>query len=369
MAFLITEFFLAWVLLYIFLNLGKSIMKAEITPKQLIITSAAGAVTGVLPMIGLYLSPVVMYAFLWKLARIDPMPDGALIVTIGKGLALIGVIVITGVLFDHAPAEDYLPEGEVAWVEEDGTEYISDGEGKYYCIDENGEKLFKQKINLGTLLAMSNDTDNMDTSGMSYPGLEFLDEEEKKTTIATANDKPVSEPTSSSPEAPAPVNNLTIEGPGWSLPYIGDSVVRATPQPFKLFVPKGWQVNSGENQISFGVNNHVLLTAYCRVAGVSNNEYLRYEVNRIMKKFSGYEIKTQDFLIIDGKKWAKVHFTDSYANQIMLLTHSNFHGSYTMEVSGTYEQLLESRSMVRRILASFVFPPSNYFVLSEQPEE
>jgi hypothetical protein len=79
------EVLIETIILIAFLWIGKSITKAQLYFKSLAITAFAGALASQVPFVGMYLSFVVVLFFLWKMARVDIFPDGALVLIIGKG--------------------------------------------------------------------------------------------------------------------------------------------------------------------------------------------------------------------------------------------------------------------------------------------
>ena len=77
----------------------------------------------------------------------------------------------------------------------------------------------------------------------------------------------------------------------------------------------------------------------------------------------------QELVTIDGKQWAQLQFINEPGDQILLMTHSSKVGSYTIELKGTFRQLSEHLDTLNRIMYSFNFPPTTYFLAQAEASE
>ena len=342
------EILIETVLLIGFLWIGKSIMKAEVSLGQLALSGLAGAFASQVPFVGMYLSFVVVLFFMWKMARIDMIPDGVLIVVIGKGLGLIMMIYVVGLLFQHVDPPELVSGVEQIpiYTDEEGKRYFTEGDKVYY-LDENEEKVF---VDANELFGIS-DVMTVADAESGAPGV--VADEESDVSLE---------------ELEAPVIDVRSDQ-GFSEPLLSDSVVRGSPQPFEVYVPSGWMVSKSHGLLSVRFEDHTYLNYYSQASDTNNKTYLRGEVDRILSGDNGYKAAKQEIIKLDGKQWARIHFINSSGDQVLLMTHANGLNCYSIEVTGSFAQLSEKKTILHRMMYSFNFPPSTYYFAQLEAEE
>ncbi len=344
------EILLETVILIAFLWVGKSIMKAQMYPKHLLIIALAGALASQVPFVGSYLSFGVVLFFMWKMARVDMVPDGVLIVIIGKGVALIAMIYGVAIFMDFDGNDEVPSFAEISVYEnEDGVQYYAEGEKVYYR-DEGGERVYVDATEIYGIGEM----------------MELVNEEASVALVEpTTMDPPVPEEAVVLEEAEEEI--VQVEKNFDTL--ISDSVIRGLELPFEVFVPRGWMVHRSPEKLEIGLDGDVYIQCYSRSEALDNKTYLRNEVNRILDEPSGLEILRQELVTIDGTQWARLQFADELGNQLVLLTHADRRGCYSIELSGSFDQLSENRDSLSRIMNSFNFPPTTYFLAQSEASE
>lgn len=345
-------FLVETLILLAFLWIGKSIMKAQIHFNALITTSIAGALASQVPFVGTYLSYGVVLFFLWKMARVDMIPDGALILIIGKGLAFISMIYLVAILQEYAGSGDFaMLDDAPIFVDEEGIEYFAEEEKVYY-VDENGEKAY---------------VDPMVVFGLADV-MEFADEVHRTDEPQETAEAEVLEVEPEVIVEVAPEEDLN-PGPGFSEPSFSDSVIRGIHIPYQVFVPQGWEVMRDDSSIALRLDGHTYINCYASELLTDNKTYLRSEVDRVLSQYPGYEIARQELVTVDNKQWARIYFADQSGNQVLLLTHGGNFGCYTVELNGSYQQLKANRQVLNRMVTSFKFPPSTYLLAKVELEE
>ena len=339
-------------ILLAFLWIGKSIMKAQVQFKALLVTSLAGAFASQVPFVGTYLSYGVVLFFLWKMARVDMVPDGALILIIGKGMGFIAMIYVVGILQEYAGYDDYaMFDDAPVYVDEEGVEYFAEEEQVYY-LDEEGEKVYVDPMVIFGLSDVMEFADEVHGIGEEQ---EFVEAEEnllEETVVAVVAEEVAVKPTSD-----------------FSVPSVSDSVVRGINIPYQIFVPQGWEVMREDTSVALRLEGHTYIHCYASDLLSDNKSYLRGEVDRVLSQYSGYEIARQELVTVDGKQWARIHFADQAGSQVLLLTHGGNFGCYTVELNGSYQQLKANKQILNRMVTSFKFPPSTFLFAKVESEE
>lgn len=331
-----------------FLWIGKSIMKAQIYFKTLLIAALAGACASQVPFVGTYLSFAVVLFFMWKMARIDMVPDGALIVIIGKGVSFILMIYIAGMIWDRSSVDiDALAEEIPIYEDEDGIQYFAEDEKVYYT-DAEGEKVY---VDANVLFGFSEGI--VENAGESAPE-----------PVEPAATQVVQEEPSASVEVA--VEDLAA---GYSEPYLSDLMVRGEAIPYLMFVPQGWMVKHSEGTMTLRLQDHDFIRCLATDEISDNKAYLRKEVNRVLSQYSGYEIARQEIIKMDRKQWARIQFANSSGDQVLLITHGGNFGCYSIELNGSFKQLSAHKETLNRVITSFKFPASTYFVAKAEAEE
>ena len=328
-------------------------MKAQLYLKPLAITAFAGALASQVPFVGTYLSFFVVLFFLWKMARVDIFPDGALILIIGKGSGLIMMIYVVAIAMDFSDPQEMASLNEVPiYEDEDGKEYYSES-GSIYYLGEDGERVIvdgTELLGISEMMEVANQSpaDQMIEDALpEEPSIELAEPPVSEVTVASNEDESI-----------------------WtSEPLISDSIIRGQEIPFEMFVPQGWLVRQSSEVVSIGIEDHVYFNCYSSKDYSDNKSYLRTEVNRAVAKYSGYQIMKQEVVSIDGKQWARLQFINDPGDQVLLLTHSSKLGSFTIELNGSFKQLSHNKGMLHRILYSFNFPPSTYLLAQLESEE
>ncbi|MCZ6673860.1 MAG: hypothetical protein O7C75_13080 [Verrucomicrobia bacterium] len=333
----------------LFLWIGKSVMKAEVPFKSLAITALAGSLASQVPFLGTYLSFAVVLFFLWKMARVDVVPDGVLILIIGKGAGLIMMVYVVALMMDHVETDKLDSFSNIPiYVDEEGTRYFATGEEVFY-VDENNQKVF---VDADVILGISEimevaegektSSDSSEDSSLTEGG------ELQQSEDLVANEASEIESSSQIGE--------------FSNPILSDSVIRGEPLPFEVFVPRGWMIGRSEGDLAIRYEDHTYLNCSSRQQGSDNNTYLREEVNRVLSQYSGYEVARQEIITMDGKRWARIQFINDPGDQVLLLTHANQFGCYSIELNGSFRQLSAMKDILNRMMLSFNFPPSTHFV-------
>lgn len=339
-------------LLMAFLWIGKSVMKAQLHPKTLVVTALAGACASQVLFVGLYLSFAVVLFFMWKMARVDIVPDGALIIIIGKGVSFIAMIWVVGAIWDQTGSGDLagLVEEMPIYEDGDGISYFAEGEKVYYRnVDE--EKVYVDANVLFGISEVVSDSAEGDKAA-SAEGSDLAPDELEEIAAVQSND---------------PLN--VDSAPGFSEPYLSDSMVRGEPVPFLLFVPQGWMVKKEKGSVALRIDDHTFIHCFSNDAISNNKTHLRNEVNRVLSQYSGYEVARQEIVTMDKKQWARVQFVNQRGDQVLILTHGGNRGSYTVELNGSFKQLSAQKSVLNRVITSFKFPASTYFVAKVEAEE
>ena len=336
------------VLLIGFLWIGKSIMKAEVTFKTLFFTGFAGALASQVPFVGMYVSFAVVLFFMWKMARVDMVPDGVLIVIIGKGCGLIIMIYAAALFVEQTDTADLVSGVDQIpiYTDDEGTRYFTEGEKVYY-LDENEEQVF---VDANELFGISDVMEVADS--------DTVDQNDKQAESDTPSELP---------EVVALENKS--DDRLFSEPLLSDSVVRGSPQPFEVYVPQGWMISKKNGEIAIRFEDHTYLNYYSQTGGLDNKSYLRDEVNRVMSNYGGYELAKQEIVTLDGKQWARIHFINPAGDQVLMMTHATGFDSYTIELNGTFQQLSEKKTILNKMMQSFNFPPSNYLLAHLESEE
>lgn len=344
------EILLETLILIGFLWIGKSVMKAQVYTKHLLIAALAGALASQVPFVGVYLSFGVVLFFMWKMARVDMVPDGVLIVVIGKGAGLIMMVYGVALFMDHSDNDKIASLAEMPiYQNQEGLQYFAEGKDIYFR-DDNGERVY---------------VDATEIYGISE--MMELANDEAPPVMAEAE---ITEPEAG--EVVASIEEeieevVAVESVFETL--ISDSVVRGQNLPFEIFVPRGWMVSRSPESVAIGYEGQTYLRCFAGSEESDNKSYLRSEVNRILNHFLGYEIMRQELVTIDGKQWARLQFINEPGDQILLMTHSSKVGSYTIELKGTFRQLSENLDMLNRIMYSFNFPPTTYFLAQAEASE
>ncbi|QXD24154.1 hypothetical protein F7C95_19980 [Opitutia bacterium ISCC 51] len=175
-------------LLMAFLWIGKSIMKAQLHAKTLVVAALAGACVSQVPFVGLYLSFAVVLFFMWKMARVDMVPDGALIVIIGKGVSFIAMIWVVGAIWDQPGSGDLagLVEEMPIYEDGDGILYFAEGEKGYHRnVDE--EKVYVDANVLFGLSEVVSDSAESDTTNASAEGNDVAPDEPEEIAAVPPN--------------------------------------------------------------------------------------------------------------------------------------------------------------------------------------
>lgn len=328
-------------------------MKAQLHAKTLVVTALAGACASEVPFVGFYLSFAVVLFFMWKMARVDMVPDGALIVIIGKGVSFVMMIWVVGAIWDQSGSGDLagLVEEMPIYEDGDGILYFAEGEKVYYRnVDE--EKVYVDANVLFGLSEVVSDSAESDTNDASVEGNDLAPDKPEEIAANQSN------------------NSATVDSiPGFSEPYLSDLMVRGEPIPFLLFVPKGWMVKKEKGSVALRIDDHTFIHCYSNDATSNNKAYLRDEVNRVLSQYSGYEVARQEIVTMDKKQWARVQFVNQRGDQVLILTHGGNRGSYTIELNGSFKQLSSQKSVLNRVITSFKFPASTYFVAKVEAEE
>ena len=328
-------------------------MKAQMYLKTLVVTALAGACASQVPFVGAYLSFAVVLFFMWKMARVDMVPDGALIVIIGKGVSFIAMIYVAGAIWDHRGSADLAGLVEEMPIHEDGDGilYYAEDEKVYYR-NADDEKVY---VDANVLFGLSDVVaDSSDEAPEDQPSDE--------TEIVSDTSEEVA---SLEPNASENVDYL----PGFSEPYLSDLMVRGEPTPFLLFVPKGWMVKKEAGSVALRIDDHTFINCYSHETNSDNKSYLRSEVNRVLSQYSGYEIARQEIITMDKKQWARVQFANQKGDQILLVTHGGNRGCYSVELNGSFKQLSVHKAALNRVITSFKFPASTYFVAKAESEK
>ena len=327
--------------------IGKSIMKAQIRVKTLVIAALAGACASQVPFVGLYLSTAVVLFFLWKMARIDMVPDGALIVILGKGVSFIAMIYVVGAIWDRTGGSDLAAMAEVPVYEDsDGIVYYAEDEKVYYR-NADDEKVY---VDSNVLFGLSGGV-----AGSEKP------------TEETANFEELAAMEAEKAAAEEAARQELL--PGFSEPYLSDLMVRGEPMPFLMFVPRGWSVKKENGVLSMRIDDHDYIHCFGSSESSNNKAYLRKEVNRVMSQHSGYKVAKQEIITMDKRQWARIQFANSSGDQILLITHGGKYGCYTVELNGSFQQLSSHKADLNRIITSFKFPASTYFIAQAESEE
>ena len=344
------EILVETLLLLAFLWIGKSVMKAQIRFKALITTSLAGALASQVPFVGMYLSFAVVLFFLWKMARVEMVPDGALILIIGKGAGFVAMIYVVAIIHEHVAPQDMASfESEIAiYVDDDGISYYSEEEKVYYLTEE-GEKVY------------------VDANGLFGLTAEVASAETEETDAESLD--PAADASAQGTDAIDPTSAESVFVAGFSEPYLSDMMVRGNPTPFQIFVPQGWSVEKLKGSIAIRLDEHTYINCYSSEALSNNKSYLRKEVNRVMSQYSGYEVAKQELITMDKRQWARIQFMNRRGDQILLMTHGGNFGCFTVELNGSYQQLSAQKSVLNRIVSSFKFPPTTYLLAKVDSEE
>ena len=206
--------------------------------------------------------------FMWKMARVDIVPDGVLIVIIGKGTGLLvmiyGVAIFMGQInLQELASLDKIP----VYVNEDGD--------KVYFLDENEEPVF---VDANELFGISGVMDVADQrNGSEAPvgeGSGDSSESSDELVEDSAVDKLIS----------------------FTVPFLSDAVVRGEPVPFQIFVPQGWAVQQNDEVLSVRFEKHTYLNCYSRGEESDNKSYLWKEVRRVLPQYSRYTVARQDIV-------------------------------------------------------------------------
>lgn len=338
------------VLIMFFLWIGKSIMKAQIYFKTLVIASLAGACASQVPFVGVYLSTAVVLFFLWKMARIDMFPDGALIVLLGKGISFVAMIYIAGAIWEHSGGIDTEDLAEMAahvvvYEDDEGTLYYMDADG-YFYLDADEEKVYVDPEVLGDFFV-----------------------------AMAAEEEAESEPVEEVVEDPAPEALAAAEATpeavatDFSEPYLSDLMVRGEPVPFLLFVPQGWMVKKDDGMLTMRFDDHDFIHCYASDTISDNKSYLRAEVDRVLSQYRGYRVARQEIVEMDRRQWARIQLANQSGDQVLLITHGGNFGCYSIELNGSFRQLSAHKQTLNRIITSFKFPASTYFIAKAESGE
>lgn len=351
------EILIETVILIVFLWIGKSIMKAQVYFTSLVFTGFAGALASQVPFAGAYLSFAVVLFFMWKMARVDMVPDGVLIVIIGKGAGLILMIFATGLLIDQVKTQKVVSgTGQIPiYRDEEGRRYFADGDQVYYRNEKN-EKVFVDANELFGITEMM-DIANHETEP-NPNGADREPEEDRAIDEAKATEL-----------AEVAANEEGSFSTEFSEPLLSDSVVRGLPLPFELFVPRGWMIGRSAGVLEIRKDDHTYFHCYSRDNGSDNKSYLRKEVNRVLSQYAGFEVARQEVISLDGAQWARIQFVNDPGDQVLLFTHANRTGCYTMELNGSFQQLSSNKEILNRIMYSFNFPPTTYFLAQLESEQ
>lgn len=337
------EILLETLILIGFLWIGKSVTKAQVYTKHLLITAFAGALASQVPFVGTYLSFGVVLFFMWKMARVDVVPDGVLIVVIGKGAGLIIMVYGVALFMDHSDSDEIASLGEIPiYQNQEGLQYFAEGEDVYYR-DDNGERIYvdaTEIYGISEMMELANDAEPPVVAEAEIAEPDIIE-------VAESVEQEVAE-------------EVAVQRIFETL--ISDSVVRGQNLPFEIFVPRGWMVSRTPEVLAIGFEGQTYVQCYAVTEESDNKSYLRTEVNRILNRFSEYEIMRQELVTIDGKQWGRLQFINEPGDQILLITHSSKVGSYTIELKGTFHQLSENLDTLNRIIYSFNFPPTTYFL-------
>lgn len=326
--------------------IGKSIMKAQIRLKTLVIAALAGACASQVPFVGLYLSTAVVLFFLWKLARVDMVPDGALIVILGKGVSFIAMIYVVGAIWDRTGGGIAgLAEEVPVYEDGDGIVYYAEEEKVYYR-NADDEKVY---VDPNVLFGLSGGV-----AGTEEPSPETVHPDDVE--VAEAETAPSEQ-------------SREVLYSGFSDPYLSDLMVRGEPMPFLMFIPKGWSVKKEKGALAVRREEHTYIHVYGSNTPSTNKAYLRNEVNRVLSQYYQYEVARQEIITMDKRQWARIQFANANGDQVLLITHGGKYGCYTVELNGTFRQLSAQKADLNRILTSFKFPASTYFIAQTDTEE
>jgi hypothetical protein len=336
-----------------FLWVGKSVMKAQVHFKTLLVTGLAGAFASQVPFVGIYLSISVVLFFLWKMTRVDIVPDVVLIVIMGKGAGILVMIFAAAIFMDSVDPEELTSLNEIpVYIDDDGIRYFADGDKVFYR-DENEEQVF---VDANALFGI---TEVMDVADKSVPTEESIDEGSSQLALDDTAE------TSEGEVEDSVVDHLDE----FTAPSFSDTVVRGEPVPYKIFVPRGWKTQRKNDALSIRFEDHTYFNCYSRGSGSDNKSYLREEVNRVLSQYPGYTLARQDIVTLDRKKWAKIQFANNNGDQVLLMTHASKFGSYTVELNGSFQQLTSKKAMLNRMMSSFNFPPSTYYLAQLETAE
>ena len=342
--------------LIIFLYIGKSIMKAQLPFQAIAITALAGAFANQVPFIGTYVSVLVILFFLWKMARVDMVPDGVLILIIGKGCGVIAMIYVVGIFMEEGSAENFdsFSGGIPIYVDDDGIKYFAEGEQMYY-FDENEEQVF---VSSDKILGISEIMEMEASATPESTEVVALEEGIPEEIVDSASLLFVEEDE----------QDLSHSG-RFTNPIVSDSVIRGATLPFEIFVPKGWKISREAGKLAIRYGDHTYFNYYASFQGSDNQSYLRSEVSRVMSQYPGYGIAKQDIVQLDSRPWARIQLANDGGDQVLLLTHGDIQGCYSVELNGSFEQLSSQKSILNRMMFSFNFPPSTYFLTQVVEEE
>jgi hypothetical protein len=283
------------------------------------------------------------------------MPDGVMIVLIGKGAGFIIMIYAAAVLMRYEDPQEMASSHEIpVYVDKSGTQYYS-AEEKIFYLNEAGERVFvdaNEILGITDIMAVA----ETDKTGQTNEIQAELPSEEPPELVENESPEPVmKEEIGVQETAPERIE-------GFSEPYISDTVVRGEPVPFQVFVPRGWKVKQADGHVSVRYKDHTYLNCFGSISGSDNKSYLREELNRVLTWYSGFTVARQEVISIDNRQWAKVQLANGDGDQVLLMTHGGNFGCYSVELNGSFEQLSSHKALLNRMVNSFNLPPSTYFL-------
>ncbi|MCB1120690.1 MAG: hypothetical protein KJT03_04015, partial [Verrucomicrobiae bacterium] len=226
-----------------------------------------------------------------------------------------------------------------------------------YYLDEEGEKVF---VDANEIFGISEVMEMAEAQGKhpeEEPEPPMLPEPEEVVQVEVPTPAPEVDKVPSASED------------GFLKPQLSDAIVRGEPVPFQMFVPQGWQTRMADGSLDIHFDGHTFFHCSGTTTESDNNTYIRQELNRVLSEYSGFDVARQEVVTMDRKPWAKLQLTNNRGDQILLITHGSKLGCYTVELKGSFEQLNAHRAQLSRILSSFKFPPTTYYLVQAQTEE
>lgn len=377
LAFAAGLFIVQAILTAIGLRICGTILKVDASRKRLFAIAIASLIGGLLasfiteafyfPVI---ISTLLCLALVVKFTDADPYPDAVIMVLVGGIVADLAMIYVEKSLLDlglshFAEGSDY---AELEYAEDDPelAQAMKD-------LENIGESVNVGYAFIEDTMDEQDARNQTDADAAAQARALAVAEAEAQARAALAMDNPdpvaaETPPVGNAAEAHASEGLPPLEAQ-WTRPFETAKIITGQPIPFTLRGPAGWWPLEGPFSAGLGRREaNLTLIVRSEVGPTGNTAHAKAILQQCHDEAPDWALTSQARQRFADADWAQFEFTspDDPGDPLVrvVFTHAGSRGAYLLEVRAPRSALNAHRAELGEIIASFRFPPDNWYLKS-----